>query len=86
MIGLGANPEGNQLDVKLLSDGNDDVSYDVSFESKASKHQDSYHVELKIPFGVLQFKQAPEMKWNYQNSMKSLLVSFTAFSIVKNQL
>ena len=63
MIGLGANPEGNQLDVKLLSDGNDDVSYDVSFESKASKHQDSYHVELKIPFGVLQFKQAPEMKW-----------------------
>lgn len=64
MVGLGANPEGNQLDVKLLSTGNDDISYDVNFESKASKHQDSYHIELKIPFSVLQFKQAPKMEWN----------------------
>ena len=63
MIGIGANPEGNQLDVKLLSSGNDDVSYDLNFESKASKHEDSYHVELKIPFSVLQFKQAPLMEW-----------------------
>ena len=64
MVGLGANPEGNQLDVKLLSTGNDDISYDVNFESKASKHDDSYHIELKIPFSVLQFKQAPKMEWN----------------------
>lgn len=64
MVGLGANPEGNQLDVKLLSTGNDDISYDVNFESKASKHEDSYHIELKIPFSVLQFKQAPKMEWN----------------------
>lgn len=63
MVSLGANPEGNQLDLKLLSTGQDDVSYDVNFDSKASKHKDSYHVELKIPFSVLQFKQAPELKW-----------------------
>ena len=63
MVSLGANPEGNQLDLKLLSTGQDDVSYDVNFDSKASKHEDSYHVELKIPFSVLQFKQAPELKW-----------------------
>ncbi|MDA9038181.1 hypothetical protein N9H53_05570 [Flavobacteriaceae bacterium] len=63
MVSLGANPEGNQLDLKLLSTGQDDISYDVNFDSKASKHNDSYHVELKIPFGVLQFKQAPELKW-----------------------
>ncbi len=63
MVSLGANPEGNQLDLKLLSTGQDDVSYDVNFESKASKHKDSYHVELKIPFSVLQFKQAPKMEW-----------------------
>jgi len=63
MVAIGSNPEGNQLDLKLLSGGNDDVSYDVNFESKASKHEDSYHVELKIPFSVLQFKQSPEMKW-----------------------
>lgn len=63
MVGIGANPEGNQLDVKLLSTGNDDVTYDVNFESKASKHEDNYHVELKIPFRVLQFKKAPLMEW-----------------------
>jgi hypothetical protein len=63
MVGLGSNPEGNQLDVKLLSNGNDDITYDVNFESKASKHDDSYHIELKIPFSVLQFKQAPQMEW-----------------------
>lgn len=61
MVSAGANPEGNQLDLKLLSTGNDDVSYNINFESKASKHEDSYHVELKIPFSVLQFKNAPEM-------------------------
>lgn len=63
MVSVGANPEGNQLDLKLLSNGNDDISYNINFESKASKHDDSYHVELKIPFSVLQFKNAPEMKW-----------------------
>jgi len=64
MVTVGANPEGNQLDLKFLSSGQDDISYDISFESKASKHEDSYHVELKIPFSVLQFKNTPEMKWN----------------------
>ncbi len=62
MIALGANPEGNQIDVKVLSNGGDD-NYDVNFESKASKHQDNYQVELKIPFANLQFKPAEEMRW-----------------------
>lgn len=61
MILLGANPEGNQIDGKLLPDNEDD--YDVNFESKASKHADSYHVELKIPFNVLPFIKQDEMKW-----------------------
>ena len=63
MVSAGANPEGNQLDLKLSSTGNDDISYNINFESKTSKHKDSYHVELKIPFSVLQFKNAPEMNW-----------------------
>ncbi|MAD50933.1 MAG: hypothetical protein CMC95_06515 [Flavobacteriales bacterium] len=64
MISLGSNPEGNQLDLKFLSSGDSDSSYNLSFESKASKHKNSYHVELKIPFAVLQFNKADEMKWN----------------------
>ena len=64
MISLGSNPEGNQLDLKFSSSGDSDSSYNLSFESKASKHKNSYHVELKIPFAVLQFNKADEMKWN----------------------
>lgn len=62
MIALGTNPEGNQIDVKVLSNG-DDENYDVNFLSKASKHPTAYHVELKIPFSNLQFKAQEEMRW-----------------------
>ncbi|MFM1877745.1 MAG: hypothetical protein RLZZ241_611, partial [Bacteroidota bacterium] len=63
-ISMGSNPEGNQLDFKVNSGGNDDVSYDVTFYTKASKHENAYHVEMMIPFSVLQFEQKPEMTWN----------------------
>ena len=62
MIALGANPEGNQIDVKVLPNGGDD-NYDINFESKATKHLDNYQVELKIPFANLQFKPSEEMRW-----------------------
>lgn len=63
MIALGANPEGNQIDLKILPNGDDD-NYDVNFYSKASKQENAYHVELKILFANLQFKPAAEMRWN----------------------
>ena len=50
------------MDIKILPTGGED-NYDVNFESKASKHPNAYHVELKIPFSNLQFKAAEEMKW-----------------------
>ncbi len=62
MIALGTNPEGNQIDIKVLPNGDDD-NYDVNFESKASKHEDNYQVELKIAFANLQFQPADEMRW-----------------------
>jgi hypothetical protein len=64
LINFGANAEGNQVDMKLSASGNDDESYDINFESKASKHEKAYHVELKIPFNVLQFKKNATYKWN----------------------
>ncbi|MEN8852353.1 MAG: hypothetical protein ABF256_03715 [Candidatus Arcticimaribacter sp.] len=82
MIALGANPEGNQIDVKVLSNGGDD-NYDVNFESRASKHQDNYQVELKIPFANLQFKPAEEMRWKvvfarstYTDNTRSQSINF----------
>ena len=49
MIVLGANPEGSQFDFKILPNGNQD-DYDLSYETKASKHDNAYHVELVKSF------------------------------------
>lgn len=64
LVNFGSNAEGNQVDMKFSADGRDDESYDINFESKASKHEKAYHVELKIPFNVLQFKKADQYRWN----------------------
>ena len=45
MIVLGANPEGSQFDFKILPNGNQG-DYDLRYETKASKHDNAYHVEL----------------------------------------
>ncbi|MGC6479920.1 MAG: hypothetical protein ACON42_06045 [Flavobacteriaceae bacterium] len=71
MISLGANAAGSPLDLKFFPDGSDDTNYDVDFETKASEHPDAYHIEMKIPFGSLQFKNEAEMLWNvllYRNT------------------
>lgn len=71
MISLGANAAGSPLDLKFFADGSEDTNYDVDFETKASEHSDAYHIEMKIPFGSLQFKNQPQMEWNillYRNT------------------
>ena len=71
LICMGTNADGSQLDMKLSSSGQDDSSYNINYESKTSKDEDSYHVELKIPFSVLQFKKRDEHQWNvafYRNT------------------
>ena len=82
MIALGANPEGNQIDLKILANGDDD-NYDVNFYSKASKQENAYHVELKIPFANLQFKPEEEMRWKvvlarntFTNDTRSQSINF----------
>ncbi len=82
MIALGSNPEGNQIDLKILPNGDDD-NYDVNFYSKASKQENAYHVELKIPFANLQFKPAAEMRWKvvlarntFTNDTRSQSINF----------
>lgn len=62
MLVLGSNPEGSQFDLKILANGNDD-DYDVNYETKASKHENAYHVEFKIPVSGLQFKPEETMEW-----------------------
>ena len=76
-ISVGCNAEGSQIDLKFSSI-DDDESYDVNFESKASKGENGYQVELKIPFSAYQFKMADTMKWKlilyrstYANGVRS---------------
>lgn len=82
MIALGTNPEGNQIDLKILPNGDDD-NYDVNFYAKASKHENAYHVELKIPFANLQFQPKEEMHWKvvfarntFTNDTRSQSINF----------
>lgn len=76
-ISVGCNAEGSQIDLKFASNG-DDPSYDVNFESKASKGLHGYQVELKIPFSAYQFKMTDVMTWKlilyrstYANGVRS---------------
>ncbi|MGB2244924.1 MAG: hypothetical protein ACPH19_02200, partial [Flavobacteriaceae bacterium] len=80
MITLGANPEGNQIDIKIMPNGSEE-NYDISYESKASKHQDSYHVELKIPFSNLQFNTADDMRWKVVFARNTFTDSYKSQSI-----
>jgi len=57
LVNAGANAAGSQLDMKLTASGEDDPNYNINFVSKASIHEDSYHVELQIPFSSLHFNQ-----------------------------
>jgi hypothetical protein len=73
MVSLGFNPEGNQLDPILLSTGQDDVFYDVNFESKAGKSSDSYHLELKISYLRFLYCLASHFSWLNTIAFSSLI-------------
>lgn len=83
LIAIGSNAEGSQVDLKMGADGNDDSSYDLNFESKASKSDKGYQVELKMPFNELQFDQQDQLRWKlllyrktYANGNESQNIDF----------
>ena len=76
MIALGTTPEGNQIDVKVLPNGDDD-NYDVNFESKATKHENNYQVELKIPFANLQLNERNKLELGLDYRLDSFLENET---------
>lgn len=82
MIVLGSNPDGSQFDLKILPNGNND-EYNLFYETKASKHDDAYHVEFKIPISGLQFTPAETMEWavvfgrsGYANDTRIQMINF----------
>ena len=57
------NPLGIQGDLRLLSDGSEDISLDIVFESRGIVTDSGYQVELAIPFASLRFPDQPEQTW-----------------------
>ncbi len=60
------NPLGIQGDLRILSDGNEDMSLDLVFESRGLVTDSGYQVELAIPFASLRFPNKAEQTWRLQ--------------------
>lgn len=57
------NAAGSICDGTLFNDSWDDDSWDGIWESKTKINNDSWTVEVKIPFSQLRFKESPKMTW-----------------------
>jgi len=57
------NPLGIQGDLRIHSDGNEDISLDLVFESEGIVTDSGYQVEMAIPFASLRFPDRPEQTW-----------------------
>jgi len=59
------NPLGIQGDLRIMSNGNEDISLDLVFESRGIVTDSGYQVELAIPFASLRFPDKPEQTWRW---------------------
>jgi hypothetical protein len=57
------NPLGVQGDLRMLSNGDEDASFDMVFDSKGQVTDSGYQVEVAIPFASLRFPDKPEQVW-----------------------
>tara|TARA_B100000029_G_scaffold514497_1_gene617552 strand:- start:5470 stop:7653 length:2184 start_codon:yes stop_codon:yes gene_type:complete len=60
---VGSNAVESQLDARQTSDGVEDSSYNIIFESKTQINQSGYTAEFKIPFSQLQYPNYDNHKW-----------------------
>lgn len=57
------NPLGIQGDLRVNSDGSEDMGFDLIWDSKGKVTETGYQVELAIPFSSLRFENRPEQRW-----------------------
>jgi hypothetical protein len=60
---LFANPLGIQGDLRSVSNGNEDESFDIVWYSKGMVTDSGYQVEIAVPFSSLRFPDKPEQVW-----------------------
>jgi hypothetical protein len=57
------NPYGIQGDLRMLANGNEEIGFDVVWESKGQITDSGYQVEIAIPFTSLRFPNKEEQAW-----------------------
>ncbi|HMB69367.1 MAG TPA: DUF5916 domain-containing protein, partial [bacterium] len=60
---LFVNPLGIQGDLRMVSNGNEDGSFDMIWHSKGKVTERGYQVEIAIPFSSLRFPDRPVQTW-----------------------
>jgi hypothetical protein len=57
------NPLGCQGDLRMLSNGNEDASFDIVFHSKGRLTEKGFQVEVAVPFSSLRFPNKSVQEW-----------------------
>ena len=57
------NPLGCQGDLRMLSSGEEDESFDIVFQSRGRLSDKGYQVEVAVPFSSLRFPNRPVQEW-----------------------
>ncbi len=60
---LFVNPLGIQGDLRMQSDGNEDITFDLVWHSEGKITETGYQVEIAIPFASLRFLDRPIQEW-----------------------
>ena len=60
---IGANPYGIQIDLFFSTNGGEDMSYDLIYQTAGQINDDGWVVEFAIPFSSLRFPDQEEQVW-----------------------
>lgn len=60
---LFVNPIGIQGDLRVLTDGTEELAFDIVWESRGKVTEDGYQVEIAVPFASLRFPDRPVQEW-----------------------
>jgi hypothetical protein len=61
---IAANPLGIQGDTRIVSNGPEDVTFDIVFSSEGRVTASGYQVEMAVPFRSLRFPEREVQDWN----------------------
>ena len=61
---IASNPIGIQGDTRIVNGGDEDLGFDVLFESEGALTDEGYVVEMVIPFRSLRFPSKDVQNWS----------------------